>query len=151
MTDILFSHLKDRDWLKDDAETILAHIVSGGLGEVGVSREAIHELYYLLERTGHTPADILSKVGALTRIANLSWTSTTTDDDLLALSLITTYGLSSVFDSYHAAACLLRDSEHTMVSTDETYDKIPRIKRIDPRQLAEKIREENAKRQKSKR
>jgi len=144
-TDVLFSHLKEEDWLKRDAETILTHVSSGKLGEVRVSREVIHELYYLLARTGHRPADILSKVGALTRIANLSWVATTTDDDLLALSLITTYGLSSVFDSYHAAACLLQDPDHTMVSTDETYDKIPRIKRVDPRRLAEQIREEGRK------
>lgn len=147
-TDILFSHVKDEDWLKEDAETILTHIASGKLGEVRVSREAIHELYYLLARTGHPPADILSKVGALTRIPNLSWISTTTDDDLLALSLITTYGLSSVFDSYHAAACLLQDTEHKMVSTDETYDRIPRIARVDPRKLAAQIREESPKRPK---
>ncbi|MDG7013097.1 MAG: PIN domain-containing protein [Nitrososphaerota archaeon] len=140
-TDLLFSHVKSEDWLKKDAETILRHIATGKLGEVYVSREAIHELYYLLNRTGHAPADILAKVGALTRISNLTWVATTTDDDLLALSLITTYGLSSVFDSYHAAACLLQDPEHTMISTDEVYDKIPRIKRIDPRKLAEQIRE----------
>ncbi len=147
-TDILFSHLKDEDWLKEDAETILTHVAAGKLGVVRVSREAIHELYYLLTRTGHPPAGILSKVGALTRIPNLSWTATATDDDLLALSLITTYGLSSVFDSYHAAACLLQDPDHTMVSTDETYDRIPRIKRLDPRKLAAQIREEDSKRTK---
>jgi predicted nucleic acid-binding protein len=141
-TDILFSHLKKEDWLKEDAETILKHVASGKFGEVSVSREAIHELYYLLDRSGHPPADILSKVGALTRVPNLSWVATTTDDDLLALSLLTTYGLSSVFDSYHAAACLLRDPEHKMVSTDEVYDRIPRITRLDPRRLASQIREE---------
>ena len=63
MTDILFSHLKDDDWLKDDAETILAQVASGRLGEVLASRETIHELYYLLEKTGHNAADILSKSG----------------------------------------------------------------------------------------
>ncbi len=80
-------------------------------------------------------------MGALTRIPNLKWVATTTDDDLLALSLITTYGLSSAFDSYHAAACLLKDPEHAIVSMHDVYDKIPRIKRIDPRKLAERIRE----------
>ena len=93
-------------------------------------------------------ADILSKVGALTRIANLSWASTTTDHDLLALSLVTTYGLSSIFDSYHAATCLLEDPERKMVSTDDAYDRIPRITRIDPRKLAAEIREEESKKAK---
>jgi predicted nucleic acid-binding protein len=148
-TDILFSHIKAEDGLKEDAETILRHVAAGRFGEVQVSREAIHELYYLLARTGHAPADILSKVGALTRIANLSWASTTTDHDLLALSLVTTYGLSSIFDSYHAATCLLEDPEHKMVSTDDAYDRIPRITRIDPRKLAAQIREEESKKAKS--
>jgi predicted nucleic acid-binding protein len=147
-TDILFSHIKDKDWLKEDAETILRQVAVGRFGEVQVSREAIHELYYLLARTGHPPADILSKVGSLTRIANLFWTPTTTDHDLLALSLVTTYGLSSIFDSYHAATCLLEDSEHKMVSTDDAYDRIPRITRIDPRKLAAQIREEESKKAK---
>jgi predicted nucleic acid-binding protein len=147
-TDILFSHIKEEDWLKEDAETILRHVAAGRFGEVRVSREAIHELYYLLARTGHRPADIVSKVGALTRIANLSWAPTTTDHDLLALSLVTTYGLSSIFDSYHAAACLLEDPEHEMVSTDDAYDRIPRITRIDPRKLAAQIREEESKKRK---
>jgi len=144
-TDILFSHIKDEDSLKEDAETILRHVAAGRFGEVQVSREAIHELYYLLARTGHPPADILSKVGALTRIANLTWAPTTTDHDLLALSLVTTFGLSSIFDSYHAATCLLEDPEHKMVSTDDAYDRIPRITRIDPRKLAAQIREEESK------
>jgi hypothetical protein len=146
-TDILFSHIKDEDWLKEDAEMILRHVAAGRFGEVRVSREAIHQLY-VLARTGHAPADILSKVGALTRVANLSWASTTTDHDLLALSLVTTYGLSSIFDSYHAATCLLEDPEHKMVSTDDAYDRIPRITRIDPRKLAAQIREEESKKAK---
>ena len=129
------------DTLKQGAEAVLRHIAAGKLGEAYASREAIHEFYYHLDRTRLQPADILARVGALTRIPTLKRVATTTDDDLLALSHITTYGLSSVFDSYHAAACLLKDPEHTMVSTDDVYDKIPRIKRTDPRKLAERIRE----------
>lgn len=148
-TDVLFSHVKDEDWLKEDAETILRHVAAGKLGEVRASREAIHELYYLLARTSYPPEEILSKVGALTRIPNLSWAPTTTDHDLLALSLVATYGLSSIFDSYHAATCLLEDREHKLVSTDDAYDRIPRITRIDPRKLAAQIREEESSKAKS--
>jgi hypothetical protein len=52
--------------------------------------------------------------------------------DLLALSLISTYDLSSIFDAYHAASCLLNDPEQTIVSIDEVYDKVKNLKRMDP-------------------
>jgi len=152
-TDVLFAHIKEEDWLKKDAETILEEVVSGRLGQVLASREALHELYYLLARSNLAAGDILSKVGALTSIANLVGVPTATDTDLLALSLMATYGLTSVFDSYHAATCLLEDTSHEIISTDDIYDKIGRIKRKDPRLLASEIRlrrekEETGKRRK---
>ena len=138
-TDILFAHLKEKDWLKDVAEKLLLAVDRGKLGTVYASRESIHELYYLLDRIEWTPEDALSKIGALTRIRNVEWLPTTTDTDLLALSLIATYDISSIFDAYHAATCLLGDPEHIIVSTDAVYDKIPRIKRIEPKVAIEKI------------
>ena len=69
-------------------------------------------------------------------LRNIVWVPTTTDNDLLALTLVSTYRLTSIFDAYHAAACLLGDPEQTILSTDEVYDKIPRITRIDPRPRA---------------
>ena len=69
----------------------------------------------------------------MTMLRNIVWVPTTTDNDLLALTLVSTCRLTSIFDAYHAAACLLSDPEHTILSTDEAYDKIPRITRIDPR------------------
>jgi predicted nucleic acid-binding protein len=79
-------------------------------------------------------------VGALTRIGNIEWPPTTTDTDLLALSLVSMYKLTSIFDAYHAATCLLVDPELALVSTDEAYDGIPQIRRTDPRELADRIR-----------
>jgi len=139
-TDVLFAHVKEDGRLKRDAETLLAAIDSGKLGKVYASRECIHELHYLLKRAGFPPGEALNKIGALTRIRNLEWPPTTTDADLLALSLVSMYGLTSIFDAYHAATCLLADPEHMIVSTDATYDQIPTIRRMDPRELAEHIR-----------
>ena len=45
------------------------------------------------------------------------------------------YGISSVFDSYYAATCLLYDEDKTVISTDHVFDKVPGIKRADPRDL----------------
>ena len=67
------------------------------------------------------------------QIRNLAWPPTSTDVDLLALSLLATYDISSVFDAYHAAACLLNDPDHTIVSTDQVYDKIKNLTRVEPK------------------
>ena len=99
----------------------------------------IHELYYLASELSWKPSESLSRIGALTQIKNLEWLPTTTDTDLLALSLIATYGLASVFDAYHAASCLLGDPERTIVSTDAIYDKVQNIKRIEPQVVVKKL------------
>ncbi len=138
-TDILFAHIKEKDWLKETAEEFLRAVQNGKFGTVYTCRESLHELYYLLDRSGSTPQEALSRIGALTRIKNIEWPSTTTDTDLLALSLIATYDIASVFDAYHAASCLLADPDHTIISTDSIYDRIPRIKRIEPKAAVEKL------------
>ncbi len=138
-TDILFAHLKEKDWLKNLSERILLGISTGKLGTVYASREVIHELYYLAAELSWKPSESLSRIGALTQIKNLEWLPTTTDTDLLALSLIATYGLTSVFDAYHAASCLLGDPERTIVSTDTIYDKIQNITRIEPQAVVKRL------------
>lgn len=137
-TDILFAHIKEKDWLKKTADTLLRAIDSGELGTVYASRETLHELYYLSARVGWKPEVALSRIGSLTRIRNLQWPATTTDVDLLALSLLATYDLASIFDSYHAATCLLSDPERLIVTTDETYDKIKNLSRIEPKLALER-------------
>jgi predicted nucleic acid-binding protein len=137
-TDVLFAHIKEKDWLKKSADALLRLIDDGSLGTVYASREVVHELYYLAPKVGWDREEALSRIGSLTRIRNLEWPATTTDVDLLALSLLATYDLSSIFDAYHAAACLLFDPEHLLVSTDETYDKIKSLRRLDPKAATEK-------------
>src|SRR5712691_6899596 len=139
-TDVLFAHLKETDRLKESSEAILKAVDSGRLGMMYASREAIHELYYLVSQAGLTPGEVLTKVGALTVIRNILWPPTTTDTYLLALSLMSTYRLTSIFDAYHAATCLLVDPEHTIVSTDSVYENIPSMKRFDPRELAKRLK-----------
>ncbi|MDA4129431.1 MAG: PIN domain-containing protein [Thaumarchaeota archaeon] len=137
-SDILFAHIKNSDWLKKTADELLSHVEKGSFGTVYASRETLHEMYYLSAKTGWTSGEALSKIGSLTQIKNLSWPPTTTDVDLLALSLLATYDISSVFDAYHAASCLLYDPDHLIVSTDEVYDKIKHLTRMDPKAAVEK-------------
>lgn len=76
--------------------------------------------------------DILLKLGALKSIPNIEWIPTTVNMDLLAISSTHQYGISSVFDSYYVASCLLYDKDKTIISTDHVFDKVAGIKRIDP-------------------
>ncbi len=134
-TDILIAHLKDKDLLKDVADKLLLRIVNGDFGEVLISREVIHEIYYVLSQIGFSKREILNRVGALTSIPNLKWVPTTVDVDLLAIALMDQYGVTSIFDAYNAATCLLYDRDRKIVSTDSVYDRIAGLTRIDPRVL----------------
>lgn len=80
-----------------------------------------------------SPQEILLRLGALKSIPNIDWVPTTVDTDLLALSLMSQYGISSIFDCYYVATCLLYDKDKIIISTDHIFDKVLGIRRIDPR------------------
>jgi predicted nucleic acid-binding protein len=133
-SDVLIAHLKTEDKLKEVSEKLLLKIAKGELNVI-VSREAIHEIYYVLRNMNLPIREILNKIGALRSIPNIEWVPTTIDMDLLALALMSQYNITSIFDAYHAATCLLYDKEKVIITTDHIYDKIPGIKRIDPKDL----------------
>lgn len=60
---------------------------------------------------------------------------TTTEIDLLAMTVIKQFNLKSIFDAYYCATALNQVPDHTIVSTDEIFSNIPGIVRIDPREL----------------
>jgi predicted nucleic acid-binding protein len=60
---------------------------------------------------------------------------TTVQVDLLALVLMEQYQINSIFDAYHAATALNMEEDHTILSTDTIFDKIPGLTRVDPHQL----------------
>jgi hypothetical protein len=78
---------------------------------------------------------LLSKVAALTSI-NMDWIPETVEISLTAMTLMLEYNLSSIFDAYYAATALLSDPDRTVISTDSIYERIPGIKRKDPREIA---------------
>ncbi len=61
---------------------------------------------------------------------------TTYQIDLPALALMRQYQIESIFDAYYAATALNQVPDHTIISTDEVFDAIPGIKRIDPHKLS---------------
>ncbi len=132
-TDVLYAYVKREDWLKPVARRLIKMIIGGELGEVKASREVLHEIYYVSLEEGVALDEILERLTHLTLIENLRFVETTWEDDLAAISLMRQYGLSSIFDAYYAALAL-REGE-PLISTDRAYDKIPGIKRVDPRDI----------------
>jgi predicted nucleic acid-binding protein len=84
---------------------------------------------------GVSADEIIARVAALTSIKNLIFLETTFEIDLLALTLIRQYGFTSIFDAYHAATALNQVADHTIISTDKSFDCLPGIVRIDPKEM----------------
>ncbi len=134
-TDTIYAFVKKSDRLKKTADRLIWRIKEGELGEVSASREVIHELYYVSMREGVSLDEYISRVAALTSIEHLTFLPTTSEVDLLALTLMRQYGLESIFDAYHAATTLNQVDDRTLISTDHVFDKIPNIKRVEPNDL----------------
>lgn len=134
-TDLLYAYVKREDLLKPIAKRIILRIVKGDLGTVYASRESLHEIYYVSKVEGISIDEIIARFAALTAIENLVFLETTYEIDLLALTLMRQYNINSIFDAYYAATALNQVPDHTIISTDKTFDSIPGIKRIDPRKL----------------
>jgi predicted nucleic acid-binding protein len=137
-TDMLYAFVKKSDWLKPVADKLLLMVKEGKLGEVSASREALHELYYVSREEGLDIDELLTRFAALTSIDNLIFLPTTTEVDLLSIVLMKQYMLTSLYDAYHAATALNQVADHTIISSDTIFDKVPGLKRIDPNKIIEK-------------
>ncbi|MFQ5711760.1 MAG: type II toxin-antitoxin system VapC family toxin [Candidatus Geothermarchaeales archaeon] len=136
-TDVLYAFVKESDWLKPVADELLLRIKNNQFGVVYASREALHELYYVSREEGVSLTDLISRVAALTSIDRLVFLETTAEIDLLALAIMKQFGIRSIFDAYHAATALNQVSDHTLISTDDVFDRVSGLSRIDPRTLIE--------------
>jgi len=134
-TDMLYAHVKSDDWLKPTAEKLMQRIVRGDFGVVVTSREVLHELYHVSMEEGVELESYIARLAALTAISNLRYLDTTSEIDILAATLMKQFRLNSIFDAYYAATALNAVPDHTIISTDEVFDNVAGIKRIDPRTL----------------
>ncbi|MCS7365278.1 MAG: type II toxin-antitoxin system VapC family toxin [archaeon GB-1867-035] len=134
-TDVLYAYVKSEDWLKPTAEKLIERIEKGEFGEVYASREVLHELYYVSMQEGISLNEFISRVSAITAINNLKLIETDYIIDLLAFTLMQQYNLTSLFDAYYAATALNKTDDRIIISTDNVFDKIPGLRRIDPREL----------------
>lgn len=137
-TDIILAHIKESNWLKPYASVILEAATRGAI-KLYASRELIHELYYVASRLGMSLTTILERIIALSKLNGIEWIPTTLEVDLTALTLMSEYGLTSIFDAYHAATALLYDPDKIIISTDRVYDRVPGLTRMDPQELAKKL------------
>lgn len=134
-TDVIYAHVKTHDWLKGAADRLMRRIDKGEFGRVMTSREVLHELYYVSMQEGIPLDSYISRLAALTAVNNLTYLETTFEIDLLAATLMKQFRLNSIFDAYYAATALNSVADHTIISTDEVFDKVSGLKRIDPRNL----------------
>ena len=134
-TDCIYAFVKSSDRLKPIADKLMWRIKEGELGEITASREVFHELYYVSMREGVTLDEYIRRVAALTSIKNLRFLPTTSEVDLLALTLMRQYRLTSIFDAYHAATALNQVPDRTIISTDHIYDGIPGLTKVEPQTL----------------
>lgn len=134
-TDIIYAHVKKKDWLKGVADRLMRRIERGEFGQVMTSREVLHELYYVSMEEGVPLESYISRMAALTSVSNLTYLDTTFETDLLAVTIMKQFGLRSIFDAYYAATTLSSVPDHTIISTDEVFDKVSGLKRVDPRHL----------------
>ena len=134
-TDLMYAFVKKEDWLKPIANKIIKKIINGEFGIVYASRESLHELYYISIEEGVSLDEYISRAAAITSIKNLKFLETTYEIDLLAITLMKQYRMKSIFDAYYAATALNQVKDHTIISTDNIFDAIPGIIRVDPRSL----------------
>lgn len=127
--------MKKEDWLKRIAIAIIEAIEKGRLSPVQASTEVFHELYYVFSE--YVPVQTITADEArIATINNLKYIAPDYTTYLTALTIMDTYGITSIFDAIYAATALSANvPDHTIISTDKTYDTIKGLKRIDPQKL----------------
>jgi predicted nucleic acid-binding protein len=122
--DVLYSYLKPEDWLKPFAENILdkkEKFITSIVTVIEIEIVSLREL-------GSTFS--LSVLSRLKTLKNLEILPLSIDVLEKSVELRKLYGLS-IFDSIHAATCLLNNVE--IISSDSIFDKVKGLERIDPR------------------
>mgnify|MGYP000256373334 CR=1 FL=1 len=81
---------------------------------------------------------IMFNIGSIVALENVEFVYPDQFDYVAALNLMQTYGLTSIFDAIYASITLRKIKDHTIISTDTSYDRVRGIERVDPRELAAK-------------
>jgi len=134
-SDMFIAHMKKSDWLKEAATKLFEAIEQGKLKNVQASTEIFHEIYYVFSDYT-TPSILTSNLVKYASLDNITFLDATMEIHISALELMNSYNLTSIFDALYAATVLNgKVPDKTIISTDSVYDRIPGIKRIDPRKM----------------
>ena len=135
------AYLKKSDWLKSTATRIIELIQEGKFPDAQASSELLHELYCVF--SDHAPLSTLkANFARIVTIPNLEFIDATPETYISAVHLAESFSVTSIFDAIHAATALGPGvPDHSIVSTDEAYDRIAGLKRIDPREIVRNIPE----------
>ena len=130
-TDLLIPIFKQSDRLAPLSEKILTDIQNGTNKGVYSSTATIQEIVFWLYNQG-LHRESVDAVNAINSLKNIEWIPITPKICIDATILIEQYKLSP-FDAYHASTALSRDS--IILSTDQAYDRINQINRLNPEEL----------------
>lgn len=134
-SDIFIAYIKREDWLKTIATALVDAVEKGRLGPVQASTEVFHELYYVFSDYA-TLQTVMANEAKIATIKNLNYIASEYTTYLTALSIMDTYGITSIFDAIYAATALSANvPDHAIISTDKKYDVIRGLKRLDPQKL----------------
>ncbi len=134
-TDLLIAYLKKEDWLKPLAKKVIGAVQEGKLKNVYSSTEVLHEMYYVFAEFAALET-ILADLAKVATLTNLSFLEPSTEVYLSAVHLAKSYRMSSIFDAIYAATALSRHvPDHTIISTDEVFERVPGLRRVHPSDL----------------
>ena len=133
-SDLVIAYCKKTDWLKPYADPVFEKLKQGTMA-AATSAAVLIELYYVLEDFGLDRSAVLSKQAEVAAIKGLTIFPLTAEVLLAAQSVMRTFKVPGLFDGLYAAATLNQDKDKTVLSTDEVYDRIPGIRRIDPKEF----------------
>lgn len=123
-TDVVLALIKPKDWLKP-------HIKADRIIDPRTSVFALVEAELVLERE-YGRKELFGMLGKIRklkiRVENI--TEATMEKNL---ELLKKYPRLTIFDSVHAAFCYVHKEK--IISTDNIYDGMEEIERIDPRDL----------------
>jgi len=123
------------DRLKPPSDMIMTALKQRRL-TLNTSSAILIELYYALEDLGFSGDAIMVKQAEIIAIDNLKFLPFTKETALAAQAIMQAFKVPGLFDAIYAATALNQDPDRTIVSTDEVYEKVAGLKRLDPKALA---------------
>ena len=128
-TDLIWAFLNRDDRYHNDAKKIFNSIKQGS--RYIVSSLSLIELE-LIYKSNNLEEHLAQHIAALSTLPHISYANLSVDIVLSSIYLRDTHGLS-FFDSHYAATALQGDAQ--IMSTDQSYEKVPGLKRLNPEKI----------------